>query len=109
MADIRVEKLADLLVNYSVGVKPGDKVAIQGETAAEPLLKAIYAQVLKAGGNPFFVLSPEGINDIFYKYASDEQIKHVAPPTKLIMETYDVRISIGAENNTKELSNVDPA
>jgi len=32
MADIRVEKMADLLVNYSVAVKPGDKVVIQGET-----------------------------------------------------------------------------
>ena len=38
MSDIRVEKLADLLVNYSVEVKPGDKVVIQGETGGEPLL-----------------------------------------------------------------------
>ena len=53
MADLRVEKLAELLVNYSVAVKPGDKVAIQGEIPGEPLLKAIYAKVLQAGGNPF--------------------------------------------------------
>jgi aminopeptidase len=109
MADLRIEKLADLLVNYSVKVKPGDKVAIQGDTPAEPLLKAIYAKVIQAGGNPFFVISPEGISDIFFKYASDDQIKHVPPPTKLIMETYDVRIAIGGESNTKELSHVDPA
>ena len=54
MADFRVEKLADLLVNYSVGVKPGDKVAIQGESLAEPFLKEIYVKVLQAGGNPYF-------------------------------------------------------
>jgi aminopeptidase len=109
VADIRIEKLADLLVNYSVAVRPGDKVAIQGDSAAEPLLKAIYVKVLKAGGNPFFVISPDGVNELFYRYASDDQLKHVAPPTKLIMETYDVRISIGAETNTKELSGIDPA
>ena len=109
MADLRIEKLADLLVNYSVSVRPGDKVAIQGETAAEPLLKEIYAKVLQAGGHPFLLISPEGISDIFFKHASDEQIKHVPPPTRLIMETYDVRISIGAETNTRELTNVDPA
>ena len=109
MADIRIEKLADLLVNYSVAVKAGDKVAIQGDSLAEPLLKAIYVKVLQAGGNPFFVISPDGINELFYRYASDDQLKHVAPPTKLIMETYDVRISIGAESNTKELNSIDPA
>ncbi len=109
MADIRIAKLADLLVNYSVGVKPGDKVAIQGESSAEPLLKAIYIKVLQSGGHPFLVVSPDGINELFYRYASDDQLKHVAPPTKLIMETYDVRISIGGESNTKELNNIDPS
>jgi aminopeptidase len=109
VADIRIEKLADLLVNYSVAVKPGDKVAIQGDTVAQPLLVAVYASVLKAGGHPFFLLSPEGSSEIFYRYASDEQLKHVPPLTKLMMETYDVRIVLGAETNTKELSNVDPA
>ena len=52
MGDIRVEKLADLMVNYSVAVKPGDKVVIQGETSGEPLIKEVYAKVLQAGGNP---------------------------------------------------------
>ena len=109
MADIRIEKMADLLVNYSVAVKPGDKVAIQGDSPAEPLLKAIYVKVLQAGGNPFFVISPDGINELFYRYASDDQLKHVPPPAKLIIETYDVRISIGGESNTKELNGINPA
>ena len=52
MADIRVEKMADLLVNYSVAVKPGDKVVIQGETSGEPLIKAVFIKVLQAGGLP---------------------------------------------------------
>ena len=38
MADPRVEKLADLLVNYSIAAKPGQKVAIQGSILAEPLI-----------------------------------------------------------------------
>ncbi len=109
MADIRVEKLAELLVNYSVAVKPGDKTAIMGDSAAEPLLKAIYVNVLKAGGYPYLISSPGGMDELFYKYASDDQLKHVAPPTKLIYDTYDVRISIGGDSNTKELSNIDPA
>ena len=59
MTDPRVAKLAELLVNYSVAVKPGDKVAIQGESLAEPLLKAIYVKVLQAGGNPYLLSHPQ--------------------------------------------------
>ena len=31
MKDIRIEKLAQLLVNYSVAVRKGDKVKIRGD------------------------------------------------------------------------------
>jgi aminopeptidase len=109
MADLRIEKLAQLLVKYSVKVKPGDKVAIQGEIEAQPLLKAVYAEVLKAGGYPFALPYLAGIDELFFRYASNDQLQHVPPPTKLIMETYDVRISIGGDINTKELNSIDPA
>jgi len=109
MADIRVEKLADVLVNYSVTVQPGDKVAIQGDTAASPLLRAVYAKVLQAGGHPLLIPSLPGTEELLYRYASDEQLQHVPEPIKLIIETYDVRIRIAGAENTRALSNVDPA
>jgi aminopeptidase len=109
MTDLRVEKLAELLVNYSVGVKPGDKVAIQGEFLADALLKAVYVKVLQAGGYPYLLTAPTGVDELFYRYASDQQLQHIPPPYKLIMETYDVRISIGGEGNTKELNGINPA
>jgi aminopeptidase len=109
MADLRIEKLAELLVNYSVAVKAEDKVVIQSETPAEPLVKAVYANTLKAGGHPLALVSPSGINELIYKHASDEQLQHIQPPYKLVYDTYDVLINIGATGNTKALSNVDPA
>ena len=108
MADLRVQKLAEILVDYSVGVKKGDKVVINGSTIAGLLLKEIYGRVLQAGGYPYLVPSLPGAEEIFFKYASDEQIKHIPKPTELVYETYDVRIVILAEANTKSLSNVDP-
>jgi leucyl aminopeptidase (aminopeptidase T) len=30
MTDSRVDKLADVLVNYTVALQPGDKVTVQG-------------------------------------------------------------------------------
>ncbi|HEX7078280.1 MAG TPA: aminopeptidase [Candidatus Eisenbacteria bacterium] len=108
MNDPRVDQLADLLVNYSVAVRPGDKVAVQGSTAAEPLLKAVYAAVLRAGGNPTVTAVLPGMDELLYRYASDEQLQHVPPPFRLIVETYDALIAIMGATNTKALSNVPP-
>ncbi|MCX6906785.1 MAG: aminopeptidase [Verrucomicrobia bacterium] len=41
MKDPRVEKLANLLVDYSVKLKPRDIVAINGEAMRAPLAAAI--------------------------------------------------------------------
>jgi aminopeptidase len=109
MADPRIEKLAQLVVEYSVAVRRGDRVAIAGSTLAEPLMKEIYGRVLQAGGHPFMTASFPDVEELFFRYASDEQLKHVPKPIEIIMETYDVRISILAESNTKSLSNVEPA
>ena len=109
MADIRVEKLADLLVNYSVAVKPGDKVVIQGETGGEPLIKAVFTKVLQAGGLPYVMASLPGMEELVYKYGNDKQLQFVPEPYKQVMSTYDARIVVFSDSNTKALSNVDSA
>ncbi len=109
MTDPRIEKLADVLVNYSVGVKRGDKVGIQGSAVAEPLLKAIYVKVLKAGGFPMVLAALPGIEELFYRHASDEQLQYVHEPVRMITEKYDGLISLMSFDNTKALSNVPPA
>jgi aminopeptidase len=107
--DIRVDKLADLLVNYSLAVKMGENVVIEGNTLSEPLVKMVYAKVLQAGGNPLLMIQPTSAEEIYYKYASNEQLQHVPPPEKLIVETYDARIVVWGIENTRALTSVDPA
>ncbi|MBI2856807.1 MAG: aminopeptidase [Chloroflexi bacterium] len=108
MADDRIESLAAVLVDYSVAVRPGDRVVIGGNTIAEPLLKAIYARVLQAGGHPFMLTSLPGIEEVFFRYASDQHLSYVPKPLELIMETYDVRISLVSDTNTRALATVAP-
>ncbi len=106
--DTRIEKLANVLVNYSTAVKKGDHVVIMGSVVAKPLIAAVYAQVLQAGGHPI-VMAQLGLNELFFRFASEEQLSHLDPPLKMIIETYDVGISIDGPTNTKALSGVDPA
>ena len=82
---------------------------IQGDTPGSPLLKAIYAKVLQAGGHPMLRPTLPGTQELFFRYASDEQLQFVPEPLKLTADTYDVFIRIGAAENTKSLSSVDPA
>jgi aminopeptidase len=109
MSDPRIDKLADVLVSYSVAVQPGDKVLIRGDELAAPLLKAVYARVLQAGGHPMIQVALDGTEELFYRYASDEQLQHVPEPMKLMVETFDVSIGVRGAANTKALSAVDPA
>ncbi len=108
MADLRVGKLAEVLVHYSVSVRPGDRVYVQGSSLAEPLLKALLVEILKAGGHPYLRAQIPGAEEIFYRYASDVQLEHVAPAARLIYETYDAMITLWSAANTKELTNVPP-
>ncbi len=108
MSDPRVEKLADVLVNYSVAIRPGDRVLIQGSPIAEPLLKAILVKVLQAGGYPLSFVRLPGMNELTFRHSSDEQLQHVPEPLKLAVETYDASISLMSSENTKALTNVPP-
>jgi aminopeptidase len=109
MSDPRTEKLADVLVHYCVAVQPGDTVLIRGSTLAEPLLKAVFAKVLQAGGHPLMQVSLPGVDELLYRYASDEQLQYVHALQTLIVESYDVTIGVRSAVNTKALSGVDPA
>lgn len=109
MTDPRVEKLADLLVNYSVAVQPGQKVWIRTHALAEPLAKAVYTKVLQAGGLPYVQATLPGFDLLLYRYGSAEQIQYLPAPMMTAAETCDAEITLMAEVNTKELSNIDPS
>ena len=108
MRDNRAEALAQILVRYSTKVQKGDVCVISSTTTAEPLVQLVYEEVLRAGGLPVVQLVPEGAAAAFYDLASDEQLDWIPPTAKWAAEESDVRISIMADQNPRELSQVDP-
>jgi aminopeptidase len=109
MRDSRIDALAQILVRYSTKVQPGETCAIRATTNAEPLVQAIYEEILRAGGHPFLALSPVEALPAFYELANDEQLEYVADPMRWPYEEADVAFAIMAEANTRALSQVDPA
>ncbi len=106
MADIRQQRLAELLVNYSTEVQKGEWVGILGDVNALPVLRQVYEAVVKAGGYPSLMLSDEYMTRTFLREANDEQIAWVDPSNKLYLENADVYIRVGAPRNTRAQSNI---
>lgn len=103
--DIRTKKLAQLVVRYSVFVKRGESVIISGSTEAEELIKALYKEIIKAGGYPILRLSLPGLTYFFYKYAQKHQLEKFPDDFEYAVKNSNKYIGIDTESNTRELTN----
>ena len=114
MADSRVTKFANVLVQHSARVVAGDRILLEGTTAAEPLLRELYIQILEKGGNPHLMVALPGTmpfsqDEMYLTYAKDTQLDFVPTFYKLAYEQFEGRIRIHSATNTKGTSNIDPA
>ena len=109
MTDIRYQKFAQILVDHSTKVKPGDRVAITAATAAEPVVRALYEAVLDRGGLPHVLFDLADQDESFYAHAGDAQLDFVPLFHKMAFEEFEVLIKIRSETNTRALSSIDPA
>lgn len=109
MSDIRLQRLADLLVSYSTETKPGEWVGVLGDVVALPALREVYAAVLRAGGNPTLFLGDEAMTRAFLREASDEQIAWLDPSQTVYYEQADAYIRVGSSQNTRAMTNIPAA
>lgn len=109
MPDPRITKLVEVLVHYSLELKPGQQVALRTSPLAEELNLAFFEEAIKAGAHVFALQSIPGAEEIFFKHVSDEQLDFIAPVRKMIYETFDAMMVIQAEHNTRSLAGIDPA
>jgi aminopeptidase len=111
MHDPRFNKMAQVIVNYSLAVQPGQWVYVWSQTPAAPLMLEIYREVLKAGGNAFLRADLPGAQEILYAHGSEAQLSQPSPVDVLSVEEgkFDAYVRIIADTNTRRLSGVDPA
>jgi len=108
LADPRIEKLAQVLIHYSLRLKKDEWVIISGPAVAEELLKASLVEALKVGA---FVTLRSGIPDatyLYYRYAGPAQLRFIAPSERLEMAKADALLIVWGGWNTKELTHIDP-
>jgi aminopeptidase len=104
--DVRLEKMADVLINYSTAVQPGERVLIRSTSpAAEPLVQALYQAALRAGGQAFTYVHLRNEDSLALEATDNpDLLAAVNPMLRLMYETCPVIIRIEASENPRALS-----
>jgi len=108
MLDPRLIKLADVLVQYSVKVKPEEWVMVYYHPLAEPLAAEVYRAILQAGGFPTSMVDSDLLSETLHRHASDEQLLWRSPLEELAYKKSDVGIVLMGSDNTRYMSSLDP-
>lgn len=106
MIDPRVEKLAELLVNYSCAVKPGDHVLIEAYDIPTMFTKALVNAVGAAKGRPLVLLKSWEVNRALMLNGTREQWDIIADIEKRQMEQVQCYIGARGNPNISEVSDV---
>ena len=107
MRDPRVERLAELVVGYSLGVGSGQVMRINGEESALPLAMALYRSALRRGALPYLNVSPSGLDEILFAEANEGQLAFIPEGERVQTEQVDAWATIWSSSNTRALTRVD--
>ena len=105
--DQRIEVLARNLVEYSMAVKPGDKVYVNytGISTA-PLARQIIKEVYRVGGVPFpHYIDPKMEREMLLG-CTQEQLKLMAERDCVVMSEMDCYVGIRGSENVNEYADV---
>ncbi|MEA3335183.1 MAG: aminopeptidase [Chloroflexota bacterium] len=108
MSPSRIAQIADVLVNYSTRIQPGEQVAIVGPVSASPLLIELYRYALWAGAFPQLVSRFPEATEILLREGNDDQLQFISPIIEYVATEADCMIAVMSEDNTKALTSVDP-
>ncbi len=106
MKDPRVEKLADILVNYSCRVQPGENVLIEAYDIPDDVVTKMVDAVVKAKGRPFVSLKHNRVTRAIYHSATEEQMILAGEFEANRMKNMQAYIGLRGTNNSMELSDV---
>src|SRR5438270_246897 len=108
MHDDRFDKLAKLLVEYSIRLKRDETVLIEGFDIPDEMTVALIRAVRKAGGVPFAQTYQTRVNRALALEASDRQLNLMASHELARMKKMDAYIAMRGSDNITELSDVPP-
>jgi len=108
MHDERFDKLAKLLVEYSIRLKRNETVLIEAFDIPDEMTVALVRAVRNAGGVPFAQVYHARVNRALAVEASDRQLNVMASHELTRMKKMDAYIAVRGSHNITELADVPP-
>ncbi|MBV9689941.1 MAG: aminopeptidase [Ktedonobacteraceae bacterium] len=108
MADIHLQRMAQVLVHYSLSIKEGDRLGIETSSLAAPLVREVVREAVKAGAHPEIFTQLADMQEILLKEGSDKQVARIPQHRRIMVEEFETLLRIVAEENLKSLNTVDP-
>ena len=106
MLDVRFDKLAKILVEYSTRLKRKETVLIEAFDVPDEMTIALIRAVRKVGGIPLVLIQRTRVNREMALNASDRQLNLIAQHELARMKKMDAYIAVRGSNNITELSDV---
>lgn len=106
MTDPRIEKLADVLINYSCAVEAGEKILIEAIDVPHAFTRELVKRAAAAGGRPIVMLKSNEINRALMLAGSAEGWETISQVERLQMESVQCYIGARGNPNISELSDV---
>ncbi|HYF75378.1 MAG TPA: aminopeptidase [Candidatus Nitrosocosmicus sp.] len=108
MKDVRVGKLADVLLGHSLNVREGENVVIRAGYLAKPLIDEFYKRSIDKGANTVVHILFDEHKKYLMENATEKQLDNSNELYRDIYKKADAVLVIEAPENTKHLTNVDP-
>ncbi len=109
MHDIRIERWAYTLVHYSLNAKAGETISIRATPLAEPLVAAIYRELIHIGATPLVLIELESLEEILLREGTNVQLSSAPPLPAIAADHIDAQLTIASKSNTKALTGINPA
>ena len=108
MRDPRYDALAELVLDHSLRLQPGDVLRIEGDaSAAAPLVVPLHREAIKRGAHAYAALELGSLKEILVAQGSDEQLDFVSPMELREIDAIDASITIWSESNTRSFTRAD--
>ncbi len=104
--DPRMNTLAELIVNHSVSLQPGEHLLIEAFDVPEAIVIALIRSARAAGGHPHVALRTNRILAALYEGAADENLKTWAECDAGRMDRMQAYVGLRGSNNVSEFSGI---
>ena len=104
--DPRFAKLADLLVNYSTRLQPGEHLLIEAFDLPEQMVIALVRAAREAGGHPHAIVRNNRVMRALVEGADEPNMKAWADCDTYRMKQMDAYIGLRGADNVSEMSDI---